>query len=211
MKAKLERELGGLRGDRKRVAESMERYIQVEHMGQYTLIPVKEGIGQLPVTEVEVRMPSGKTYRRRQHTSIGQYNPLGEKSIIHPKNLTEEERPRYGNCHGDVEEWCKKTGGKHYLSSDGMHSIGIKGNIVYDPVKKKEYDLKDYLEKTGLVFEELEPVMKEDLTKRDLIAGAIGFAAGYMLAKDHEKKKEPVEEVDLLIDEAEKELKGEEK
>lgn len=43
MKTKIEREIGGLRSDRKKVADNiMESYIQVEHMGQYYMIPLKE-------------------------------------------------------------------------------------------------------------------------------------------------------------------------
>jgi len=39
-KEKLERELGGLRSDRKKVVERMDSYIQVENMGQYTILPL---------------------------------------------------------------------------------------------------------------------------------------------------------------------------
>jgi len=42
MKTKIERELGGLRSDRKKVVERMDSYIQVEHMGQYTVIPLTQ-------------------------------------------------------------------------------------------------------------------------------------------------------------------------
>jgi len=43
MKTKIEREVGGLRSDRKKVAEKvMDSYVQVEHQGQYTMVPLKE-------------------------------------------------------------------------------------------------------------------------------------------------------------------------
>ena len=42
MKEKLNRELGGLRTDRKKVVEKISSYIQVENMGTYHVIPLEE-------------------------------------------------------------------------------------------------------------------------------------------------------------------------
>jgi len=87
-----------------------------------------------------------------------------KKNWMHPKNLMKDEDliNCYGDCHKRSDQWVKEFGGKRYQTSGGEHSIVLKDNIVFDPVRKKGkrigMPLDEYLEDTPFEFIEAEDI-----------------------------------------------------
>ena len=95
---------------------------------------------------------------------IGQWNPERiddpQTNWMHPTNMMKDEEVcrAYGSCHKTAEEWAGEMGGKRYQTRGGEHSIMLKDDTVYDPVrfggKKKPMRINEYLEQTPFEFEE---------------------------------------------------------
>ena len=82
-----------------------------------------------------------------------------ENNWMHPTNMIKDEDVcgAYGKCHDVAKIWAEELGGNQYRTAGGEHSIMIKDDLVYDPVrfggKKKPMPIDEYLEDTPFEFE----------------------------------------------------------
>jgi len=97
---------------------------------------------------------------------FGTWDPIRidepETNWMHPKRMIEDEDvcDAYGDCHRLAQEWADEMDGERFMTPGGKHSIMVKDDMVYDPVrfgrKKKPMDIDEYLEDTPYEFEAYE-------------------------------------------------------
>lgn len=85
-----------------------------------------------------------------------------ETNWMHPKRMMQDEEvcDAYGDCHDLAEQWAEELGGKRYTTTGREHSVMVKDEMVYDPVRfgrrKKPMSIDEYLEETPYEFEAYE-------------------------------------------------------
>jgi len=96
---------------------------------------------------------------------FGKWDPIKiddpKENWMHPINMMKDEAvcDAYGTCHDVAEKWAKDFEGKRFQTVGGEHSIMVKDNYVYDPVrfggKRKPLPIDEYLQDTPFEFEEI--------------------------------------------------------